>query len=54
MFHTIFYIYITIFTAIEYCSSEIITLNGPNDATYTYDNSSILGEGFSARVYKGF
>lgn len=54
MFNTIFYTYITIFTAIEYCSSETITLHGPNDETYTYDNSLILGEGFTATVYKGF
>lgn len=42
-----------IFIAIEYSSSEIITLHGPNDTTYTYDNSSIVGDGGSGIVYKG-
>lgn len=35
------------------CSSETITLHGPNNTTYTYDNSSHIGHGTRGVVYKG-
>lgn len=52
MTHMIYFILI-IFIPIKFSSSEIITLRGPNDTTYTYDNRSILGQGATAKVYKG-
>lgn len=52
MLHRIFFICI-IFTAIEFSSSDVITLHGPNDTIYMYDNSSILGQGGFGIVYKG-
>lgn len=52
MTHMIYFILI-IFIPIKFASSEIITLRGPNDTTYTYDNRSILGQGLTSKVYKG-
>lgn len=52
MLHLIYYILI-IFIGFEISSCEIITLHGPDQTTYTYDNSSNIGWGLTATVFKG-
>lgn len=45
--------FICILFIIKLCSSETITLHGPNNTSYTYDNSSTIGIGGSATAYRG-
>lgn len=41
------------FISMKFCSSEMITLHGPDDTIYTYDNSSYIGWGTRGIVYQG-
>lgn len=52
MFHIRHYIFI-LFVLLKFSTSEIVTLHGPDNTLYTYDNSCIMDSGVYGAVYIG-